>query len=350
MQRTSTDLLRLLAMTVVVLIHATAGCEWVIARGGDWWSWDGLGVVINQGARFCVPLFVCLSGYGLAARHLAGRRETWPAFMAGRLGRIALPYVALSVVVLACQDWRGGLLPTLEALARGQADYHLYFIPLILSCYLLFPLLVQRDSRVLWWTFLIVLLAFASPAHRLWETIGLRFPGLDGWSPHVWLFWFYHGIRLAHADRRGDPAPGRWTLALALVAGVAVIAEFAWWVWPQPGAQPNPGWFDHFQRWVVVAYGLAFLAAWRAWRVGANLPAAPVALLSALSFPVFLAHTAVLRLVLEYITTWPLSAGCITLGLTTAGVWILHVTVPGRWPRRLLGLGDGAPVAVSPRV
>jgi surface polysaccharide O-acyltransferase-like enzyme len=346
-ERLSTDLLRVIAMGFVVLIHATAPSERAIVAGASWLSLDGLAVALNQLGRFCVPVFVALSGYGLAARHLAGKRDGLLAFAGERMGRILLPYLCISLAVFAVAGWPGGVLGTLEGLARGRADYHLYFIPLILCCYACFPLLIRVDSRTLWWGLLLVLLGFSSPAHKLWEGAGLRLPALDGWVPHAWLFWFYHGIRLAYADQRGDPRPGRWTWVLALITGIAVVGDFAYWA----TVLPEPGWFDHFHRWVVVAYGLAVLAAWRAWRVGAGCGPRGVAVIGALagwSFTVYLAHTWVLRVVERSpLAPWPLAVGVATLGLTVAAAWVLSDGVPGRWLRRAAGLGDGQMVKLS---
>ena len=339
--RISTDLLRIIAMAMVVLIHATAPCERAIVGGTTWWSMDGLAVAINQLGRFCVPVFVALSGYGLAARHLAGKRDGLLTFARERIGRILFPYLCISLVMFAVAGWPGGWSGTLENLARGRADYHLYFIPLILCCYAFFPLLIRIDSRALWWGFLLVLLGFSSPAHTWWAHFGLRLPALDGWVPHAWLFWFYHGIRLAYADQRGDPQPGRWTVIVALIAGAAVVGEFAYWA----TVLPEPGWFDHFHRWVVVGYSLALLAAWRAWRVGAGLGPRGIAVVGALagwSFTVYLGHTWVLRVVERSpLAPWPLAVGVATIAVTVFCAWVLSDGLPGRWLRRAAGLGDG---------
>jgi surface polysaccharide O-acyltransferase-like enzyme len=346
-ERRSTDLLRIVAMAVVVLIHATAPCERAIVAGAAWLSWDGVAVAINQLGRFCVPVFVALSGYGLAARHLAGKRDGLLAFAGERMGRILLPYLCISLVVFALAGWPGGVLGTLEGLARGRADYHLYFIPLILCCYACFPLLIRVDSRAVWWGLLLVLLGCSSPAHKLWEAAGLRLPALDGWVPHAWLFWFYHGIRLAYADQRGDPRPGGWTWVVALITGVAVVGDFAYWA----TVLPEPGWFDHFHRWSVVAYSLAVLAAWRASSLGAGSgprTAVVITTLAGWSFTIYLGHTWVLRLVERSpLAPWPLAVGAATIALTVGAAWVLSDGVPGRWLRRAVGLADGQSAKVG---
>src|SRR5690606_30942488 len=107
-------------------------------------------VLLTQLVRFCVPVFLILSGYGLTRKYDPNgtfQSLDVKAFFQGRLGRIALPFVVLSLLFLffrgllpGSAGWLAGAWVYVEALAAGSADYHLYFLSIILQCYALYPI------------------------------------------------------------------------------------------------------------------------------------------------------------------------------------------------------------------
>lgn len=341
MTRTSTDLLRLLAMACVVFIHASAQAEERFRPACAWLSADGLAVAINQLGRFCVPLFVVLSGYGLMARQLSGKVDRTLFFYQERAGRIVLPYLAWSLALLlidgAWGDWsRLGL-----ALLTGGAEYHLYFLVLILGCYLFFPLLARCvDGRLT----LLLLLPLLPALWPIPDLLGRWAPPhLPAWAPSAWLFWFHLGMVLARRDRERPATAGLFrrllALSLLLAAGAALLAEYAY----QAGRLPDPGWYNHFHRVAVLAWSLAVLWAWRCWDAQLSALAGTwgkaIALAAGLSFLVYLGHTRIL-------SAWrhsPLDGHTFalftaTLACAIPAAWLAHRLIPWAWPRKVLGL------------
>ena len=170
-----------------------------------------LAFLLNQAARFSVPLFLLLSGFSLEQ---TGRQVPYLTFLRTRSARVLPPYLgwvllyALANTGFDLHTWGGQLGNPpwlLRELLTGQGAPHLYFIPILFQCYLLYPLLrrwvnrapVQSAAWALMVTFLLQggyllhdleLLPFSLPAH-LW----MLFP--------TWSFYFVAGMCLQRLDR-----------------------------------------------------------------------------------------------------------------------------------------------------
>lgn len=109
-------------------------------------------LVLDQILRFCVPLFVALSGYSLALRYNTGKIDL-KTFFKKRIFKILPPYLFWSLVaylsIILFQAWPGYQqnYPWWQIIFLGKADYHLYFVPMIIQLYLLFPLLLKLVKK-----------------------------------------------------------------------------------------------------------------------------------------------------------------------------------------------------------
>ncbi len=129
------DWTRIAAIFAVVLLHSAAPL--LLRYRADparWW----IGNLYDSAARWCVPVFVMLSG-----KLLLGREEPLGVFFRARARKVALPLLAWSVIYFVWGRLRGRRwsLWTLPALLLGQpVYYHLWFLYLILGLYLLTPI------------------------------------------------------------------------------------------------------------------------------------------------------------------------------------------------------------------
>jgi probable poly-beta-1,6-N-acetyl-D-glucosamine export protein len=190
------DVLKGLAIGAVVVIHLISGFGVSIAADD---SWSSIFLLVNQMARFSVPLFVMLSGYVLAHSFMA-TRPSWRRFFYKRLVSVLPLYVlwsGLFMVWFYGMRWQGAQgLPWLDILLLGKGDYQLYFVPMIFQLYLLFPLLypLARFKRVGW---LIVALSFGLQLVSFWWFNHL---GWHDQSQYIlastWIGYFVLGIRL----------------------------------------------------------------------------------------------------------------------------------------------------------
>lgn len=281
--RSTADAARVASMAAVLVIHATQpSCDQVL-RMHTVFSVDTLAMALNQAARFCVPMFIVLSGYALMAREQALAQKKGCAltlvtawqFYKDRLSKIVLPFTLWSLIYfLWSAPWQAGLGTALDWLLRdqplrylsGQAQYHLYFIPIIVQCYLLFPVLMRLPSP--WWTalFFCVTLILTYPSQELFAAIGIQALHIPAWCSPVFLAWFSLGMRLAsvsHATPKASPKASRRWLALAIfvLAMFGVIGEF----WHNSFRFDSVDEICHFNRWsvlVLVAAAVWNLAVW----------------------------------------------------------------------------------------
>lgn len=144
------DLLKIFAVVAVIMIHIISAYQ------------TAQFVALDQVFRFSVPMFVALSGFGLM---LGYNKKSFNLlnYFVRRVGKLIPWYlfwatiIILAVTFIWHEDqalYHGAKLWRLYIL--GQADYHLYFVPMIIQLYLLFPLLLFLFRRFPPW-FLVIL-------------------------------------------------------------------------------------------------------------------------------------------------------------------------------------------------
>jgi surface polysaccharide O-acyltransferase-like enzyme len=137
------DLIRALAMFLVVLLHASNDAlEASSVPAGDWWT----SVVYKSLSLSCVPLFVMLSGALLLQP--AKVNEPIRVFLRKRLSRIGLAFGFWSGVYIAWSFYTSKIPVTLSNVSQSiwyslfsGAYYQFWFIYLIVGLYLIAPIL-----------------------------------------------------------------------------------------------------------------------------------------------------------------------------------------------------------------
>lgn len=369
-------------MAAVLIIHATGRWENAFRRDHAYLSEDFLAVLVNQLARFCVPLFVLLSGYGLASKYVAawGERMDWPAglreFYGRRFSKIGVPFLVWTLALLAIGGrfhfdaaadlgsfLRINVYENLVVLApylyKRGADYHFYFFVIILQLYLLFPFLLRAVLRL-------------NPAGRLallvalfvWQLVWtypsvLIFRALDWPRPIFptaflvyWIFYFYAGVYFAlPRPAPGARMPGRRllgrgrvgpALGLTLLSFAAMLAEYLY----RSYVDAEPGYYNHFSRWSVVVYSVACFALLAAYdeKVEAYFDRYTDArrwlkIAAAVTFTVYLIHTWILRgIELTFVARELFATIAALLVLSGLAAYGLHKIVKPAWLRTILGL------------
>lgn len=145
------NIIRGLAILAVMLLHVLP-----YLKGIYHGNYQFFFVFIDQLARFCVPAFLMLSGYGLAYKY-DGKKIKYVEFLRERLGKLLPLYLIWSfvsiLIVSSIPQWSFGNQPASIPiqLLLGQADYQLYFLPVLFQLYGLFPLLwlLKKKPRLL---------------------------------------------------------------------------------------------------------------------------------------------------------------------------------------------------------
>ena len=165
----ASNFLKGIAIILVLIIHIMSSFKESIFVGYDE-RYQVLAVFIDKICRFSVPLFVALSGYGLGQRYFKKTLKLGE-FLSHRLWKLIPKYLLwCAILILAVKlipSWRSERPspPISLLLLLGYADYHLYFVPMILQLYLLFPILRFFYNR---WSNLTLL--FALLIQIIWFT------------------------------------------------------------------------------------------------------------------------------------------------------------------------------------
>jgi surface polysaccharide O-acyltransferase-like enzyme len=356
MNRQLTNLLRAIAITLVVAIHASN--SWYFGADGDV-SLAHLNPVVfldtlvNQAARFTVPLFVILSGFGLAMSE-ASRPFSFMGFWQRRSLRIIPPYLFFSLVSIALQPLfqAASLWEKLghfwQVSQNGSADYHLYFLVIIIQCYVAYPLLRQipfstRNLTLLGvFTICLFTLRWSTSLFDLFPAIAPYLP--DSNHCIFWLPYFLLGMWLAKAPdwftRQVQRLTSRqWGWIWAIAASLEV-AEFYCAVLKLGSADPA----GHYGRPTVVLMTIAFLLWAMSWQhaLGTQLNLSHsqremgiriIAILSSASFSIFLTHVWILRL----ISPLEVTGGIAYLFIAAIASWGIGLAI-WQWARSIKGL------------
>ncbi|MEY9212653.1 acyltransferase family protein [Thermobifida halotolerans] len=212
------DLARIAAITAVVLLHAVAT---VVTRdhtdlgSATWWTAN----VVDSLVRWCVPVFIMISG----ALLLAPRREGLRSFYRRRFSRIGIPLVVWSAFYLSVDlfvkqetDWIGAL----HRILAGQPVLHLYFLFVLAGLYVLTPFLrvfvAHAPTRMLWWAAATAIgLGVADQAISAFAGIGEP-NAVTRFLPYVGYYLLGYLLRDTTLGRRGV-----WTATAVLAASVA---------------------------------------------------------------------------------------------------------------------------------
>lgn len=141
-------------------------------------------IVFDQINRFCVPLFILVSSYLLTTNYLLHTTKLIDFYKRRLLKLLPLYFLWWLIIKLTWQD----------------VGYHLYFVPLILQLYILFPLLffLVKKFPVI---FTLLVLIF--------QLYFLQFLSTTNWPDQKlyqnflsWIFYFILGIVLSlHEDK-----------------------------------------------------------------------------------------------------------------------------------------------------
>lgn len=129
------DALRVIAISAVVLVHITTRTIETTKDNLLGYSWT---LFLNQIARFCVPLFFIVSGFGLELNY-DYHTGLW-GYLKKRASKILIPFIFWSTVYYLF-IYNQNHDNFFWVLFTGNASYQLYFIPTLVIFYLIFPFL-----------------------------------------------------------------------------------------------------------------------------------------------------------------------------------------------------------------
>lgn len=134
------DVLKILAIYAVIVIHSAAPYLILYEERGlhDWWA----GNFFDSAARWCIPVFVMLSGFFLIEKY---REDTFWSFFGRRFLRVLFPLMIWSFIYFLWRIYANGeelsLFSFVPMLFMEPAYYHLWYMYLVIELYLLAPIM-----------------------------------------------------------------------------------------------------------------------------------------------------------------------------------------------------------------
>lgn len=183
------DILRGLAIIGVILIHISSPISNNI---GDIFSAEAISIGLDQISRFAVPVFLFLSGFGLTVSNKA--EQKYLTFLRLRISKIITLYLIWSMVYFLLLKQTLNPLLFVKDFLTGGAFYHLYYVPLIVLFYILYPLLLKigRSNVGL---MLVLMISILSQIGDLFVNASYLNSTLNFLN---WIFYFVLGIWMAN--------------------------------------------------------------------------------------------------------------------------------------------------------
>ncbi|MDH5533248.1 MAG: acyltransferase family protein [Candidatus Pacebacteria bacterium] len=128
------DLIRVVAIFLMVVLHISASYVplWHEQSLFSWWGAN----LIDSLSRMCVPLFIMLSG-----ALLLGKKDSLKVFYTKRLTRLLKPWIFWSLIYGVINFIQGNEASSIKRLIIGTFWTGFWILPLLLSLYLVAPLL-----------------------------------------------------------------------------------------------------------------------------------------------------------------------------------------------------------------
>jgi len=309
------DFARVAGMLAVVTVHVISPAmlhDVTDKNSGAWWTAAG----INALTRFCVPIFILISGALLLAPRAGMPVRT---FYRRRLRRVGIPLAAWSAFYLGLRAFTAPEGLTLRQgaidLATGKPYYHLYFLFVLAGLYVITPflrLVVLNARPRMVGLFAAVLLAIgvADQALSMLLKTG-QTNAVTQFLPYAGYFvagWYLQQLPLTRRLVRGA--------AVAVVAGVALTTVGTW------ALMNLTPWADAYEYFVMPLSPSALMLALGAFVLFRSLAESMPSLtgstvvrrLSELSFGVYLVHPAVLTQIRDRVAYPPTVGGVLLTG------------------------------------
>jgi surface polysaccharide O-acyltransferase-like enzyme len=232
----SIDLLRVIAAFGIVWLHVSHGMVTAAAgmKVSSWW----MATFADAMSRWCVPVFVMISGSLLLSKSSSG---TLFSFYHRRVVKLLFPLVFWTAFYLGfkyCLCGRLDGVKELKLVYEGQPYYHLWYLYMIICLYMVTPFIyyfVKNCSRqLLFWA--VVVSFFMASVNSILKSIenGWTSSFFASWPPFVGYFlcgYYITTYRPAFFRHKAVwvIAAACW-IALALVTGLLfpVLGHRAW--------------------------------------------------------------------------------------------------------------------------
>lgn len=298
--------------------------------------------LINQAGKPAVMFYIILSGIAFG-----GKSGSSLSLLLERAKRVLLPYLFFSLLYSVLNN----RLTSLPAdLINGGASYHLYFVPLIFSCYLILPIFQKYSEKISFSVFIV--LSFLIGTLFLQQNTGAntilidfqisleswKIESLNNYVSVRWLLYFtytfplfYLGVKIGKLKKNQLTTKPIHILFVILITYTIVFMDFTYRI-ESLGDSPDRA--GRIWRYSVLLYIAALIWFFRHWKPSSS----KLARLSLYSYPVYLIHP----LFIDHSHSILLPTNLlITLCSSWGIVTLLHRYLPsGSFARTMIGLPE----------
>lgn len=278
----TSSIIRILSIFAVLMIHVSAPYETILSQNHQNIHYIKdlpliLSIVFSQFARFSVPVFFILSGFGLAQKYEKENFElnkyNLKNFYIRRMKRILIPYLFWTILAFFffyifefLNEWEKGISIGIDYLThfffiRG-ADYHFYFLIIMFQLYFFFPFLFyliynyRNLSKFVLFLLFIIHLFYSSPSYMILKRIGIERKIFPTIFFIYWIFYFYFGIYFSRnidsfLEKINQIKKSFW-FGFILISLFFILDEY--FIYFNKNIEPQN--YNHFQRITVFFYSI----------------------------------------------------------------------------------------------
>lgn len=283
------DLLRVLSAFAVVTLHVSGDVVEQRSESFTWVWW--MGNLIDAATRWCVPVFVMVSGALLLKPRTP---ETAQTFYLKRLRRLCIPIVFWSAFYMSVRASFGKGLTVSEAewsLLTGNPFHHLWYLYMIFGLYLFTPFFrtfLGSASRSEFGLLVVILLTF-STLTSFWNS----FVAAPAIAPFITMFLPFIGYYLCGAYLAEESASGKPIMGLSAIVLVSILASSAGHYFVHLRA-PENGYFRDWQSFGVITLSVSLFALFSRQRerlqAASSVAQSVIGLMASASFGIYLIH------------------------------------------------------------
>ncbi|MDW8799982.1 acyltransferase [Clostridium sp. A1-XYC3] len=292
----SMDILRALAIIAVILIHVSALMLGEASFNSKVYMQS---LIINQLSRFSVPAFIALSGVGLTMTYK--ENQGYFKFLTKRLYKIVPRYILWCAIYVFFITKTFDIYTLSKDVIFGRVFYHLYYVPLIVEFYLVFPFIYRFiGSKVgLLISFIITSVILIGSHQYLFPENWMWF--LERKNMLDWIFYFSLGTFIGNNLEEFSQRLQKYKIVFSIIF-VAAVSGFVYEVILNTNAGKNLDYTTTFLRPSVLIFTVAliffiFSIDWKD-----NLFTKIMQYLSINSYGIYLSHAFILYYFTKYYT------------------------------------------------
>lgn len=303
------DVIRALAIIAVILIHVT-GLMLSYSTFNTKVYMQSL--MVNQLARFSVPAFIALSGIGISISYK--KDQGYFKFLGHRLYKVVPRYIVWCIIYICIINKSFNISSAVSDILHGTAFYHLYFVPLIVEFYIIFPFVYKfigsKSSLIL--NFIITMFILIGLHNYVFPSSLESF--LDRKNMIDWIFYFSFGAFIGNNRNLFTEKIHKFRKVIC-IAFVLVVFGFIYEIIINTRMTKNIDYTTTFLRPSVLIYSVILILFIFSINWKNNLFMKIVQYISKSSYGIYLSHPLILYYFSKYYTDNLLQINSIAFGV-----------------------------------